>query len=226
VFHLWPRGNFTLIALANRDRTFTVTIFAPFQIFEEELMHDEKRRLSFFHKNFPDVIDLLGEKHIVDTFNRLAAPLPLVSIKCAPHSFFKGRVLLMGDAAHAMVPFYGQGMNAGFEDCLVLNEILEQFGDDIGRSAEHYSSSRCKDAHTINDLAMYNYKELKDLVNKIGYKLRKQLDLFLNSYLPNAWIPLYSMVTFTRIPYSEVVKRRAQQDAVSSNAIAYDLQSF
>ncbi|CAB3397140.1 unnamed protein product [Caenorhabditis bovis] len=213
VFHLWPRGHFTLIALANKDKTFTVTIFAPFSEFEKH-MSNTNDVLKFFEENFPDAYQLLGKDHIVDTFNRVK-PQPLVSIKCAPHHFFDN-LLLMGDAAHAMVPFYGQGMNCGFEDCLVFSEILEKCGDRIPDAIETYTKCRVKDAHTINDLAMYNYEELKDLVNHSSYKLRKKFDLFMNKLFPNSWIPLYSMVTFTRTPYSEVVEKRKRQDRILS----------
>uniref|UniRef100_A0A914DQW9 Kynurenine 3-monooxygenase n=1 Tax=Acrobeloides nanus TaxID=290746 RepID=A0A914DQW9_9BILA len=216
VFHLWPRGDFTLIALANIDKTFTVTIFAPFELFEKE-MSTEQKVVSFFKCNFPDAFELLGERHIVETFNRVR-PLPLVSIKCEPHAFH-GKVLLMGDAAHAMVPFYGQGMNAGFEDCLVLSELLDKFNDNIPTTLDYYSKTRCKDAHAINDLAMYNYNELKDLVNKTLYKIRKTFDLSMNRYFPKFWIPLYSMVTFTRIPYHQVILRRKWQDKVLRRTI-------
>ncbi|CAI2353930.1 unnamed protein product [Caenorhabditis sp. 36 PRJEB53466] len=213
VFHLWPRGHFTLIALANRDKTFTVTIFAPFSEFERHMSTPEDV-LSFFEENFPDAYLLLGKEHIADTFSRVK-PQPLVSVKCAPHSFFDNLVL-MGDAAHAMVPFYGQGMNCGFEDCLVFSEILDENGDDIAATVRRYSEKRVKDAHAIIDLAMYNYEELKDLVNRNSYKMRKTFDTFMNRLFPNGWIPLYSMVTFSRIPYSEVVGRRARQDRILS----------
>uniref|UniRef100_A0A7E4VIH6 Kynurenine 3-monooxygenase n=1 Tax=Panagrellus redivivus TaxID=6233 RepID=A0A7E4VIH6_PANRE len=209
VFHLWPRGDFTLIALANRDKTFTVTIFAPYETFEKE-MYDSESVVAFFKRMFPDAFAFLGAEHIEETFNRIK-PLPLVSIKCSPHAF-NGKVILMGDAAHAMVPFYGQGMNCGFEDCLVLSDTLDEYNDDIETAITTYSTNRVRDAHVINDLAMYNYNELKDLVNKTSYKMRKKLDLWLNSWFPKKWIPLYSMVTFTRIPYHEVVERRAAQD--------------
>ncbi|CAD6200189.1 unnamed protein product [Caenorhabditis auriculariae] len=213
VFHLWPRGHFTLIALANKDKTFTVTIFAPFAEFEKH-MSNTTDVLNFFRENFPDAYELLGRDHIADTFSRVK-PQPLISLKCAPHHF-GDNILLMGDAAHAMVPFYGQGMNCGFEDCLVYSDILNQYPMDIPRSLKEYSRVRVKDAHTINDLAMYNYEELRDLVNHTSYKLRKKFDMWLNRIMPETWIPLYSMVTFSRIPYSKVVENRRWQDKIVS----------
>uniref|UniRef100_A0AC35TMR8 Kynurenine 3-monooxygenase n=2 Tax=Rhabditophanes sp. KR3021 TaxID=114890 RepID=A0AC35TMR8_9BILA len=216
VFHLWPRGDFTLIALANRDKTFTVTLFAPFSFFETEMGSNEKI-IGTFQKFFPDAYALLGDGHILETFERMK-PQPLVSIKCSPHHFGDS-VLLMGDAAHSMVPFYGQGMNCGFEDCYVLSEILNECGDDIGGVIKRYSEVRCKDCHTINDLAMYNYNELKDLVNKFSYKLRKKFDLAMNRLFPSSWIPLYSMVSFTTIPYSKIVENRKWQDCMISRSL-------
>ncbi|KAI6213687.1 Kynurenine 3-monooxygenase [Aphelenchoides besseyi] len=221
VFHLWPRGDFTLIALANTDKTFTVTLFAPFEVFERELS-DAAQQVAFFRRHFPDALKLMGEQHVVEVFERVGKPSALISIKCQPHGF-ADVLLLMGDAAHSMVPFYGQGMNAvamilGFEDCLILDEILNQIGNDIPAVVKAYSNTRVPDAHVIIDLAMYNYQELKDLVNKFSYKLRKKLDLTLNRWFPNSWVPLYSMVTFSRIPYREVVQRRQRQDAILRRA--------
>uniref|UniRef100_A0A158P8W2 Kynurenine 3-monooxygenase n=1 Tax=Angiostrongylus cantonensis TaxID=6313 RepID=A0A158P8W2_ANGCA len=245
VFHLWPRGHFTLIALANRDKTFTVTIFAPFSVFEEEMSTPEDVE-SFFKENFRDAYELLG-RCVRSVFQRSSArhfafcastithiykgidnkdtcakksykrynSHKCVDFQCQPHHF-ADFVLLTGDAAHAMVPFYGQGMNCGFEDCLVLSETLDDCNDDICKTLSMYSEKRVKDAHAIIDLAMYNYEELKDLVNHPSYKLRKKLDLFLNRIFPKSWIPLYSMVTFTRIPYHQVMEDRGWQDEVRS----------
>ncbi|KAE9421626.1 hypothetical protein Angca_006372, partial [Angiostrongylus cantonensis] len=217
VFHLWPRGHFTLIALANRDKTFTVTIFAPFSVFEEEMSTPEDVE-SFFKENFRDAYELLGSDNkdtcAKKSYKRYNSH-KCVDFQCQPHHF-ADFVLLTGDAAHAMVPFYGQGMNCGFEDCLVLSETLDDCNDDICKTLSMYSEKRVKDAHAIIDLAMYNYEELKDLVNHPSYKLRKKLDLFLNRIFPKSWIPLYSMVTFTRIPYHQVMEDRGWQDEVRS----------
>ncbi|CAD5231926.1 unnamed protein product [Bursaphelenchus xylophilus] len=213
VFHLWPRGDFTLIALANTDCTFTVTLFAPFDLFEKELFDTEERRIQFFQDNFPDALSLMSKDHVNQVFNRVGNASALVSIKCKPFTF-EDFVILMGDAAHAMVPFYGQGMNCGFEDCLILHEIINEENGDLVKAARTYSERRWNDAHTINDLAMYNYNELKHLVNTRGYKLRKKLDLCLNKYLGQRWTPLYSMVTFTRTPYHKVVENRKRQDQI------------
>ncbi|KAE9548167.1 hypothetical protein FO519_008620 [Halicephalobus sp. NKZ332] len=217
-FHLWPRGDFTLIALANTDKSFTVNIFAPFDIFRNELSNRDSA-LRFFKKYFPDAYELMGEDHVADTFETLK-PRGFVSIKCNPHSF-DGKVLLMGDAAHAMGPFYGQGLNAGFEDCLVFSETLEEFNNDITKALDAYSVRRYADAHSINDLSLYNYDELKDLVNRVTYKARKAVDLFLNQCFPNSWVPLYSMVTFTRIPYHKVMERRHEQDQTVNRILMF-----
>lgn len=133
----------------------------------------------------------------------------------------------MGDAAHAMVPFYGQGMNCGFEDCLVLEELLEQYQnenpdpnqnqDHLPEVLERYTAARVANCHSIIDLAMYNYIEMRHLVNKKSFLLRKHLDNLLYRFLPNGlWVPLYTMVTFTRIPYRKCVDDRQWQDEVLS----------
>jgi kynurenine 3-monooxygenase len=140
-----------------------------------------------------------------------AQPLPLISIKCNPYNY-SDKVLLMGDAAHAMVPFYGQGMNCGFEDCVILDELLEEHNNSIRKVVPMFSESRIENCHTIIDLAMYNYIEMRDLVNSRTFLIRKKFDSLLNTLLPKHWIPLYSMVTFTRIPYKKCLKDRQWQD--------------
>lgn len=139
-------------------------------------------------------------------------PSPLISIKCKPYHY-EDKVLLMGDAAHAMVPFYGQGMNCGFEDCIVLDELLEEHGSDqLGAVLDHFTRERVDNCHTIIDLAMYNYVEMRDLVNKKSFLIRKKFDNLMYSLIPWVWIPLYTMVTFTRIPYKRCMDDRRWQD--------------
>ena len=155
-------------------------------------------------------------------------------LKCSPHHGKK--CVLLGDAAHAMVPFYGQGMNCGFEDCVVFFELLDKYGfDNLDQLLTKYSETRVPDAHAICDLAIRNYQEMSYLVTTKSYRLRKYLDNILHVIFPNSWVPLYTMVgfivcfrlfllkliffihkkvTFTRIKYSEVIENRKKQDKV------------
>eukprot|EP00794_Sanderia_malayensis_P017537 gene17537-19287_t len=141
----------------------------------------------------------------------------MISVKCDPYHY-KDKWIIKGDAAHAMVPFYGQGMNCGFQDCHVFSDILEKNNFDFGKTLPEYSQTRNPDAEAICDLAMYNYIEMREHVNSKFFILRKKLDNFLQWLFPRHWIPLYSMVTFTTIPYKEVVDRRKQQDKVLEKA--------
>ncbi len=154
-----------------------------------------------------------------------AQPLPLISIKCNPYNY-ADKVLLMGDAAHAMVPFFGQGMNCGFEDCLILDELLEQNNNSIKKVVPLFSENRIENCHTVIDLAMYNYIEMRDLVNSTTFLMRKNLDNFLNALFPRSWIPLYSMVTFTRIPYKKCINDRKWQDLMISRSGKVCLLAF
>lgn len=222
--HIWPRGQYMMIALPNKDASFTCTLFMPFEILNKLTGHPEKG-LKFFEENFPDSIPLIGAERIKLTFEKNKAS-PLISIKCNPY-YYKNKVVLLGDSAHAMVPFYGQGMNCGFEDCLVLDEVLDKHfnGGDSGNDGipakltaalKEYSDIRCPNGHSMCDLAMYNYIEMRDLVNTWSFKARKQLDDLLYRFFPRNWIPLYTMVTFSRIPVNECVDRRKNQDKILS----------
>ena len=133
--HIWPRHEFMLISLPNQDKSFTTTLFLPLPIFEKLTTKDEL--LAFFQKYFPDAISLIGRENLIETYFT-SKPLPLVSIKCNPHASSRGDILLMGDAAHSMVPFYAQGMNSAFEDTLVLFEKLAENGFDIPRAFRAY----------------------------------------------------------------------------------------
>ncbi|XP_047736345.1 kynurenine 3-monooxygenase [Hyalella azteca] len=208
--HIWPRGNFMMIALPNQDRSWTVTLFMPFPIFDS--LNSPAKLIEFFTRYYPDSIPLIGrEKLIKDFFANKA--LPMITVKCSPYHV-GGSCVILGDAAHAMVPFYGQGMNCGMEDCLVLDEILTQHSEDLNAALPAYSVKRNPDAEAIVDLAMYNYVEMRDLVNSRLFLIRKKIDNALNVVFPRSWVPLYTMVTFSREPYHSCILKKRWQDKV------------
>ncbi|CAF1219488.1 unnamed protein product [Rotaria sp. Silwood1] len=209
--HIWPRHDFMLIALPNQDKSFTTTLFLPLSIFQKITTTDEL--LTFFQQYFPDAISFIGRENLIETYFS-SKPLPLISIKCSPHVSTNGDVLLMGDAAHSMVPFYAQGMNSAFEDTLVLFEKLKENNFHLSKAFFAYNKTRIPDAHAIVDLSMYNYREMRHLVTLPSYYWRKQIDRILHFLMPNWWIPLYTMVAFTRIPYKKCVDLRQQQDQI------------
>lgn len=208
--HIWPRKDFMMIALPNLDNSWTVTLFMSFDKFKE--IDSLTKVLSFFGKFFPDFVKLVGEKQLIEDL-LLTKPSPLVSIKCG--SFHAdGNTLIIGDAAHAMVPFYGQGMNAGFEDCLLLDSLLERCNNSIPIALKKFTEVRRDDAHAICDLAMYNYKEMRDLVNRPSYLVRKKIDDFLFGLLPNIWIPLFNSVVLSEMSYKRCIDNRKWQARV------------
>nr|KAF6276406.1 kynurenine 3-monooxygenase [Pipistrellus kuhlii] len=154
--HIWPRNTFMMIALPNKNKTFTCTLFMPFEDFEK--LQTSRDVLDFFHKHFPDAVPLMGEQALARDFFLLPAQA-MISVKCSPFHF-KSRCMLMGDAAHAIVPFFGQGMNAGFEDCLVFDELMEKFNNDLSVCLPEFSRFRIPDDHAVSDLSMYNYVEV------------------------------------------------------------------
>ena len=213
--HIWPHYEFMMIALPNPDKTFTLTLFMPFTVFES--IETEEDLLAFFTKHFPDTIEKIGVQHLInDYFNN---PLgKLISVKCSPH-YMAGSTLILGDAAHAVVPFYGQGMNAGFEDCLIFNELLIQNGNDILVAAQAYQDTHWADTHAICDLSMYNYLEMRSHVVSPAFLIQKKIDNILHRIIPGYFIPLYSMVAFSRIPYHRVVQRNAMQRTLVRRAL-------
>lgn len=213
--HIWPRGKFMMIALPNQDKTWTVTLFMPFDNFNA--LDTNEKLLEFFEIYFPDSIPLIGKDRLIKDFFKIKAQ-SLVMVKCRPYHI-GSKVLLMGDAAHAMVPFYGQGMNAGFEDCTVLSQIMNQPNMNVASILNEFSKVRWEDAHSICDLAMYNYTEMRDLVNKKSYRYRKVLDDFLYKMFPSRWVPLYNSVSFTRMPYKMCIENRKWQDGLISKII-------
>jgi len=209
--HIWPRGQFMMIGLPNQDKTFTMTLFMPTETFSG--LTDSDSLLSFFRTHFPDSIPLLGAESLCSQYFS-TRPSALVSVKCSPYHV-GNRALIMGDAAHAMVPFYGQGMNCGMEDCLVLDSALARH-DTLQGALQEFSHNRNPDAEAIVDLALYNYIEMRDLVNKKSFLVRKKFDNLLHWLFPGWWVPLYTSVTFSRMPYKQCIDNRAWQDRVLS----------
>lgn len=205
--HIWPRHEFMMIALPNQDRSFTCTLFMPFDIFEG--LTTPEQVLSFFETHFHDAIPLIGkEKLLAEFFTNPTSTL--MWVKCKPYHI-NDFVVIMGDAAHAMVPFYGQGMNCGFEDCLVFSEIMTSFNNDFTKALPEFSRVRNPDAEAIVDLALYNYVEMRHHVASTSFLFHKKVDQILHRLFPKSFIPLYTMVTFSRIPYAEVIRRAQWQ---------------
>jgi len=197
--HIWPRESFMMIALPNPDGSFTCTLFFPFDgnpSFSK--LKTDAEVSMFFESAFPDAVELMPT--LLEDYNTNPTS-SLVTVRCYP--WVKNNTLLIGDAAHAIVPFFGQGMNAGFEDCRILNELLNQFNDDWKKVLPAFQQSRKKDADAIAQLALDNFIEMRDLVADADFLLRKKIEARLHHLFPTQWIPLYAMVTFhDSMPYS------------------------
>ena len=200
--HIWPRKRFMLIALPNQDGSFTCTLFLAFEgekAFSK--LTTEAAVEQFFKEEFPDVIPLMPD-YLEDFFTNPTSSL--VTVKCYPWAA-GGHTLLMGDASHAIVPFYGQGMNAGFEDCTVLNDVLDKNNGDMDKALHAFEQLRKPDADAIADLAMRNFTEMRDLVADDRFVLRKKVEKLIHQKYPDDFLPLYSMVTFSHTPYAEAL---------------------
>src|SRR2546423_7063343 len=209
--HIWPRKSFMMIALPNPDGSFTCTLFWEFKgprSFETTTTDDAIRR--FFDEEFPDAVPLMPT--LLEDF-RVNPTGSLVTIRCAPW-FYKDKVALVGDAAHAVVPFYGQGMNAAFEDCVVLDECLAAFPNNRELAFAEYFRRRKQNADALADLAVANFIEMRDKTASKMFRAKKKLDHALEAALPGIYLPLYTMVTFTRIPYAEAARRARLQDQI------------
>jgi kynurenine 3-monooxygenase len=209
--HIWPRKSFMMIALPNPDGSFTCTLFWEFKgprSFAATKTDNDVRQ--FFDEEFPDAVPLMPT--LLEDFRQNPTG-SLVTIRCAPW-YYKDKVALVGDAAHAVVPFYGQGMNAAFEDCVVLDECLEEFPENRERAFAEYFSRRKGNADALADLALENFIEMRDKTASKAFRAKKKLDHFLEAALPGIYLPLYTMVTFTRIPYAEAARRARLQDRI------------
>lgn len=204
--HIWPRHDYMLIALPNSDGTFTATLFYPYEAFEA--IKSDEEALKLFSEQFPEALEAIGTEKVIHDY-RSNPTGSLVTIRCSKYHY-RDKVLLLGDAAHAMVPFYGQGMNAGFEDLLVLSKLLRSSKDRATAFSE-YSQLRRPDAHAICDLALYNYWEMSTGVSSMYFRLKRALAGLIHKIAPQTFVPLYSMVAFSTIPYAEVVRRNRRQ---------------
>src|SRR5438105_89497 len=214
--HIWPRKSFMMIALPNPDGSFTCTLFWEFEgprSFATTKTDGDVRR--FFDEEFPDAVPLMPT--LLEDFKSNPTG-SLVTIRCAPW-YYKDKVALVGDAAHAVVPFYGQGMNAAFEDCVVLDQCLAAFPENRERAFAEYFARRKANADALADLAVANFIEMRDKTASRTFRAKKKLDHLLEGLLPGTYLPLYTMVTFTRIPYLEAARRARRQDWIVYGAL-------
>nr|BAL55112.1 kynurenine 3-monooxygenase [uncultured Bacteroidetes bacterium] len=215
--HIWPRHSFMMIALPNPEGTFTCTLFLPFEgevSFEQLCTRADVS--AFFERFFPDAVPHMPT--LLEDFehNPLSS---LVTIRCYP--WVVGRTVLIGDAAHAIVPFYGQGMNAGFEDCRILDELLDQYRDDWDRALAAYQRLRKPAGDAVAQLALDNFVEMRDKVADPRFVLRKKIEVLLFEHFPELYTPLYTLVTFTpEVSYDEAYRRGQANERVISEIMA------
>ncbi|MGB8986939.1 MAG: NAD(P)/FAD-dependent oxidoreductase [Candidatus Sulfotelmatobacter sp.] len=211
--HIWPRGNHMLIALPNIDGTFACILFLPFEGADSfARLITEADIIRFFEERFPDANRLMPQL----AENYAANPTgSMVTVKCSPWHIH-GRALLLGDAAHAIVPFFGQGINCGFEDCSYLVELLDRYNADWTRVFAEFEKGRKVNTDAIADMAIDNFTEMRDRVADSQFLFTKKLELALEARYPTLFVPKYAMVTFHRIPYSVALARGAVQERILS----------
>jgi kynurenine 3-monooxygenase len=216
--HIWPRGSFMMIALPNPDGNFTCTLFLPFDGEKSfAALTTPEAVLDFFRNEFPDAVPLMPT--LTEDFVRNPTS-SLVTVKCSPWTF-DDRIALIGDAAHAIVPFYGQGMNCGFEDCVVLDGLIEKHNHSWPRIFAEYRKLRKPDADSIADLAVANFVEMRDKTADPKFLLQKKIEALFSARHPDKWIPLYSMVTYSpHIRYSQALAAGERQQAIMDQVMA------
>lgn len=215
--HIWPRGGYMMMAMANLDGSFTVTLYLGFEGPDSfaELGTPEAVE-GFFQRQFPDAVPLLPG--LAEAF--LKNPTgSLVTIRSRPWHI-GGTVALLGDACHAIVPFFGQGANAAFEDCLALDAALARHPADVARAFSEYEAERRPNADAIADLALTNFHEMRDKVASPLFRFEKRSQALLHQVFPRWFIPLYTMISFTRIPYAEARDRARLQARVVRGVLA------
>jgi len=209
--HIWPRGEFMVIALANLDGSFTCTLFAPKKgVNSFEKLNTKEEVLQYFTSIFPDFFEIVPDLYEQWESNPTSS---LGIIRTFPWHVKKSS-LLIGDSAHATVPFYGQGMNAGFEDCRILDELLDKYDDNFETCFKEYSKSRKPNGDGLQDLSMHNFIVMRDKTADPKFLLQKEIEKKFANLYPDKWIPLYSMVSFTNTPYSEAWEIGMKQEKI------------
>ena len=207
--HIWPRGKYMMIALPNTDGTFTCTLFMPFEGENSFAQLQSPRALTtFFNKNFTDAVPLMPEL-LEDFYNNPTSSL------ITTHVFpwhFGDKNALIGDAAHAIVPFYGQGMNAGFEDCSVLSTLMDKHGDDWTAILKNYEQKRKPNGDAVAELALQNFIEMRDKVADANFLERKKIEKELGRRYPDQFVSVYEMVSFSHTPYNTALHCIQNQD--------------
>ena len=209
--HIWPRGNYMMIALPNTDNTFTCTLFMPFEgevSFAKLKTKDDVTK--FFNEKFADVPAIMPTL-LEDFFTNPTASL------ITTHVFpwhYQDKSALIGDAAHAIVPFYGQGMNAGFEDCTVLAGLMDQYGEDWATILSEYEKKRKPNGDAVAQLALQNFVEMRDKVGDLNFLERKKIEKELGKRYPDQFVSVYEMVSFSHTPYSTAMQCIQTQDSL------------
>ena len=216
--HIWPRGNYMMIALPNIDGSFTCTLFFPFDGDPSFSSIDTKEKaIAFFENNFADAVAMMPTL-IEDFFVNPTSSL--VTVKCFPW-IRDDKFTLIGDAAHAMVPFFGQGMNCGFEDCVVLNKLIDKHQDNWQEILKEFQQLRKPDADAIADMALNNFVEMRDKVADPKFLLQKKIEAAFSKKYPDKWIPAYAQVTFSpHIRYSDALKNGLRQENIMQQIMA------
>lgn len=210
-FHIWPRGDFMLIAMPNINGTFTCTLFLPFEgAVSFDTITTEKQADDFFEEYFPDIKEEISNLKRDFFKNPTSA---MVTMKCYPWTYWD-KVALVGDSAHAIVPFYGQGMNAGFEDIAVLDDLMVKYGDNWVKVFEEYQEQRKPNTDAIAELSYRNFIEMSSKTATPEFILRKKIENTFAEKYPDKWIPLYSRVTFSDKPYAEALAIGDEQKAI------------
>ncbi len=214
--HIWPRGRFMLIALPNFDGSFTCTLFMPFDNDEYcfSNLTSKEKVTEFFQKVFPDFYDMVPDIADIWEDHPLSS---LAIVRCFP--WYKGKTVLMGDAAHATVPFFGQGMNAGFEDCTVMWELLQKHGDNWEDIFKEYQTLRKPNGDAVQDLSLQNYLVMRNSVSDPDYQLQQKIERRINKLYPQKYFPLYSMVSFSDIEYQVAFKKGNEQSSLIADLI-------